>query len=180
MAAARKADGKTGPELVAEAARRAYDDASGDVREAARMLEQAVRMKSPLREALTEPLLAGACWDAIRKQVQETRRNIWNPGHRPLKPVPASPVSKEQASRVVHLATGTLKMFPLPGGKRLGEATREEIAAAADFYARQAGDMAHKARWLQLVGQSIPAGKTAGECLTDERLAELQKEAARA
>lgn len=175
MAAVRKPSEKTGPELVAEAARRAFDDANGDVREAARMLELAVRMDTPLRIALTDPLLSGACWNAVRGQVRETRRAIWAA---PKMPTAAQATAlKEQSSRVVHLATGTLKMFPLPGGKRLGQATREEIVAASEFYARQAGDMSHKARWLQLVGQSVPAGRTVAEALTDERLAELQSEA---
>jgi len=37
--------------------------------------------------------------------------------------------------------------------------------------------MAAKARWLRLVLQSVPEGKTAGDVLTDERLRELQREA---
>ncbi|WP_312595489.1 hypothetical protein [Brevundimonas sp.] len=174
MAAAAKKTDITGAELVNDAARRALADAGGDVREAARMLEIAARSTLPLRDALTDALVAGACWDAVNGQVRKERQRIWSAP----RAVEAAPnrQSQEQASRVVHLASGTLKMFPLPGGKRLGEATRSEIAAAAGFYERQAGDMAHKARWLQLVAQSVPEGKTAGQALTDERLAELQAE----
>lgn len=177
MAAARKKETKTGAELVSEAARRAYDDANGDVQEAARMLEHAARSNSPLRDALVEPLIAGACWDAVRGQVRFKRAAIWHAPNVASGPAAKSEAVQAQTDRVVHLATGTLRMFPLPGGKRLGEATRQEIAEAAGFYERQAGDMAHKARWLQLVAQSVPAGKTAGDVLTDERLAELQTEA---
>ena len=177
MAAARKIEAKSGVELVNEAARRALDDANGDAREAARMLEQAARTASPLREALTDPLIAGACWDAVRGQVRKERAAIWTTPNVASGPTAKPQALAAQADRVVQLATGTLRMFPLPGGKRLGEATRQEIAEAAHFYERQAGDMAHKARWLQLVAQSVPDGRSAGEVLTDQRLAELQAEA---
>lgn len=174
MAAAQRKTQKTGAELVAEAARRALEDADGDVRTAAEMLERAVRMESPLRDALTDPLISGACWQAVSQQHRERRRQVWNSP----KPVPTATAKQtaEQTARVVQLAAGTLSMFPLPGGKRLAEATRSEVVAAADFYAQRSTDAGHKARWLQLVAQSIPDGKTAGDVLTDERLAELQAE----
>jgi hypothetical protein len=178
MAVTLKNAQKSGAELVAEAARRALEDADGDVRTAAEMLERAVRMESPLRDALTDPLISGACWQAVSQQHRERRRQIWNTP----KPVPVATAKQtaEQSARVVQLAAGTLSMFPLPGGKRLSEATRSEVVAASDFYAQRASDAGHKARWLQLVAQSIPDGKKAGDVLTDERLAELQTEASRA
>lgn len=197
MAAAQsKQDGR---DLVAEAARRAYDDAGGDVAKAVAMLEQAVRQSRALRDALTEPLIASACYDAVRTQVRVERRSVWRPPtvapvtsparpHQgPNRAAPASSPARSQpvadptpdAARVVQLAAGTLLMFPLPGGKRLAEATREEIAAAAEFYERQAGDMATKGRWLRLVAQSIPGKKTVGDVLTDQRLRDLQEEARR-
>jgi hypothetical protein len=166
---------KTEPrDLVADAARRALEDAKGDVRNATAMMQEAVRLSRQLRDMLTEPLIANACYDAVRAQCHKERRKVWQP---PVEQLRKSKV--EGAFRVVQLAAGTLLMFPLPGGKKLGEATREEISAATSFYDSQAGDMAHKARWLRLVAQSVPDGKTVGEVMTDARLRELQ-EAARA
>lgn len=164
-------------DFVAEAARRALDDAGGDTREATRMLEEAVRQSRKLRDLLTEPLISGACYDAIRGQVRAGRRQTWNA---PSAAAPAA-VAKaaDTSSRVIHLATGTLLMFPLPGGKRLGEATRDEIGTAAAFYENQAGDMAHKARWLRLVSQHIQGEAKVSDVLTDQRLRELQQEAGR-
>lgn len=168
MAATRKAE----VDIVAEAARRALDDANGDTVRAARMLETAVRAQSPLREALTEHLIGSACWAAIQTQTRVQRRAIW------IAPrTEGTPRATSVDDRVVHLASGTLLMFPLPGGKRLADAKREEIAAAAEFYGRQASDMGAKARWLRLIAQSLPDGKVVGEVLTDERLRELQDEA---
>lgn len=159
-------------DLVAEAAKTALDQAKGDVREATKILEDSVRNHRQLRDALTDPLIANACYGAVRAVCHVERRKVWSP--------PVQRFVKTQvtgAHRVVQLAAGTLLMFPLPGGKKLGDATRDEITTAASFYESQSGDMAQKARWLQLVAQSIPANKKAGEVLNEKRLRELQKEA---
>lgn len=158
---------------ISEIARKALGDAGGDVTNAAKMFEEAVRQSRTLRDQLTEPLISEACRAAVRGEVRQERRTVWTP------PPAQKPDAKVQADRVVHLAAGTLAMFPLPGGKRLGEATREEIATAADFYGRQAADMGAKARWLRLIAQSVPDGKRVGDVLTDKRLRELQEEAQR-
>lgn len=159
-------------DLVAEAARAALDAAGGDVREATRALELSVRGNRRLRDELTDPLLATACYTAVTAQCRVERRKVWTP------PVERLVANRTTGShRVVQLAAGTLLMFPLPGGKKLGDATREEISEAAGFYEAQAGDMATKARWLRLVAQSVPGEKRAGEALTEKRLRELQEAA---
>lgn len=162
---------------IADVAKRALKDADGNIDQAAAAFERAVRASPKLRELLTEPLIAGACREAVKAQVRENRSAIWS--DRPARqPPPRRPTDPGiQASRVVQLAAGTLLMFPLPGGKRLGEATRDEIGAAATFYESQAGDMATKARWLRLVAQSLTGDKTVSQALTDKRLRELQAEA---
>lgn len=164
-------------DLVAEAARRALDDAEGDVKAATAMLELAVAEPGPLRDALLEPLIAQACSAAIGREIAWRRRGIWT-GQKSRHAGKSTPQEiQRQTSRVVSLAAGTLLMFPLPGGKALGQATRTEIAAAAEFYGRQAADMGSKSRWLQLIAQSVPDGKTVSDVLSDKRLRELQREA---
>lgn len=163
---------KRKPDPVAEAAAEALRTAKGDVHKASTVLEKRVRKEPDLREALTEPLIASACFDAVRAVCRKQRRIVWSP--------PTSPASASAGQdRVVHLAAGTLMMFPLPGGKRLGDATREDVAAAGQFYAAQSADMAHKARWLQLVAQSLPDKKKVRDVLSDERLRDLQMEASK-
>lgn len=159
-------------DLVAEAARAALAEANGDVREATKKLEASVRGNRRLRDELTDPLISNACYTAVTAQCRVERRKVWSP---PAEKLVASRVTG--AHRVVQLATGTLLMFPLPGGKKLGEATREEIAEAAQFYETQATDMGVKARWLRLVAQSVPGNKTAADVLSDKRLRELQEAA---
>lgn len=159
---------------ITEAARAALTQANGDVQAATRLLEARVRRERKLRDALTDPLLAEACYSAVRLQCRATRRQIWTPSA-----AVAERTRREGAARVVQIATAALLAFPLPGGKKLGEATRAEIAEAASFYEAQSQDMGAKARWLRLVAQAVTGRKKAGTCLTEERLRELQDEARR-
>ena len=156
---------------VAEAARAAFASADGDVREATRRLEEAVRANRRLRDELTEPLIAEACYAAVRRQCRSARQSVWRTSRREL-----TRRHVDGARRVLRHAE-TLLAFPLLGGRHLGEAQREEITAAAEFYAAQAGDMAIKARWLQLVAQSLPKGRKVADVLTEERLRELREAA---
>jgi hypothetical protein len=177
MAVAKKA---TTIDPVAALAASSMDAAKGDVAKAAAAMEKAVRGDPVLREALTDPLIAGACMDAVRRIMREDRRTIWSGPSEPIVigKVPQADAAA-QSARVAHLAAGNLLAFPLPGGKRLADATREDVSKAAGFYDSQARDMGVKARWLSLIAQSVPAGKTVAEALTDKRLRELQQEAQR-
>lgn len=157
---------------ISEAAKLALDLAKGDVQKATKAFELTIRSNRGLRDQLLEPLIASACYDAIRKVSITDRRSTWRAPVERLVPGKVT-----GSARVVQLAAGNLLMFPLPGGKKLGEATRKDISAASEFYSKQAGDMGHKARWLQLIAQSVPSGKTVNDVLTDKRLRELQREA---
>lgn len=159
-------------DYVAEAALAALEANAGDQVKAARALEEKVRKDSALRKHLLEPLITYACHQAVGIQIRQHRGRVWN-GPRA---VPKG--AGDRAGRLEALAVEMLSSFPLPGGLPLAEATREDLAAAADFYAKQATDMAHKGRWLQLIGQSVPDGKRVRDVLTEDRLRELKKEAA--
>lgn len=157
---------------VLEAAKIALDGASGDVQKATKAFEKTIRGDRALRDALLEPLIASACYDAIRKVSITERRSVWKPGGEKI-----VKGKTHGSARVIQLAAGNLLMFPLPGGKKLGDANRKEISAAASFYLGQSNDMGHKARWLQLIAQSVPANQKVSDVLTDKRLRELQREA---
>ena len=155
---------------VAETARECLEKAGGDVRKATPLMVERVKASRVLRDALTAPLLSNACYDAISAECRQQRRHVWTPPNY---------TADGNGARVIALATSLLD-FPLPGGKRLAEASRGEVAQAADFYATQAADMSHKGRWLRLVAQSVREDQRVADALDELRLAELQKEAANA
>ena len=157
-------------DTVAAAARMALSKHSGNAVMAARELGAMVDRDAKLKAALLEPLMQYACTQAVNKQIHENRDKSWTP-----RDIARTHVS--DADRVSALAAGTLMMFPLPGGKMLGESKREDISIAVDFYHKQSVDMGHKARWLRLVSQSLPDGKSVAQVLNEKRLRDLQAEA---
>lgn len=67
--------------------------------------------------------------------------------------------------------------FPLPGtGKRLGDATGEEAAVAAQYYRGIAADASLKSRWLQAVADRAGCALVA-TALTEEQLQQLREQA---
>ncbi len=76
-------------DIVTDAAKQAFDDADGDVRAATAKLEAQVRSDRGLREALTEPLIANACYEAVRRQVHTQRKAVWSPPARTERLVPS-------------------------------------------------------------------------------------------
>lgn len=159
-------------DLVARAARKAYEGAGGNITEATRRLEQAVRASRKLRDDLTEPLLSTACYDAVRVQCRAARHRVWSPSARAL-----AQHRSDSHRRAVTTARARLLDFPLPGGLALGSATRVQVIGAAEAYERQAGDMAWKARWLAMVASALPEGRKVREALTEARLRKMQSEA---
>ena len=162
---------ETEAEGVSQAARRALDEADGDPTRAAEILEERVRADQDLWRRLTDQLIRAACTSYVRSEVAAERRRIWR--NRAANP---RNVIMDGKRRMERLAQENLMLFPLPGGMRLGEARRDEVSAAAGFYAGMTRDMAWKQRWLSLVAQSLPDDKAVGEVLTEERLRELQAE----
>lgn len=69
--------------------------------------------------------------------------------------------------------------FTLPGGKRLGDASRDDLSLAMGVFQTTATDATIKYRWLQLVQQSLRPGHTVRQSLSEARVAELKEEAKR-
>lgn len=91
-----------------------------------------------------------------------------------------TPPQKPTRGAVVALANGlgrALLDFPLSGGIALRDATREQVMAQANRYGSLATDASHKEKWLRAIGQSVPDGKLVGDVITDDRAAELFREA---
>lgn len=70
----------------------------------------------------------------------------------------------------------TLFDFPLPGGKRLGDANANEIREGAAAYERSAADASHKARWLGVVAQRVGRKNRAENAMTLPQLEALFEE----
>lgn len=155
---------------IAELAAKCLQNAKGDdaisrVRAATDALYRRVMRNRTLYRALMDPLVRDACYMQVSKLARSDRRIVWN----------NLPVSKsEDRRRITALSDGyTLRDFTLQGGKRLCEATGDEIAEAAAKYRAQGTTELHVARWLEMVRAELPSG-TARCTLSAARLKQLK------
>ena len=168
MSAVMKID-KTQTQIkISDIAEDALKKANGNIINASHHMEKMVLADQAIYRTLMDPLLASACYAAVSKVNRSNRAVIWTaPNY----------TAGGNGSRVRELSSGNLLMFPLPGGLPLGEATRTEVSAAAEFYIKQSSDMSHKARWLTRIGDGLAGKKKVSSVYTEELLFKLQAEA---
>ena len=153
---------------IGEYARLALQRTQQNAQAATKLLESWVHDDPNLKDALTEPLIRDACYDAIRAVFRVDRKRIWTTVDHSTD----SPGSSSK--RVEHLASSNLMMFPLPGGKRLKDANREDLLFASEFYMKQGHDMLTKARWLTLVSQHMTGKKRVSDVMDEKKLIDLK------
>src|SRR5215813_7408022 len=127
---------------VEQVAREELQRSDGDVQQAIATMVDRINGDSRLYHLLMDPLVQAACYEIVSRVRRNQRSAIWNT---------PQPSTEETRRGVRALAAGTrtsLFSFPLPGGQRLGDATRDEVESAASFYINQANDMSVKGRWL--------------------------------
>ena len=155
---------------INEAARDAMIGAEDYAAGAKRLLERAHRNPA-LLDALLQPHEWHAALAAVRNATTSKRKAVWT--------APTRAEKAEGAERVFLLAESIGEMlldFPLPGGRALRLATKEDVNEAADFYRTKAVDMGHKARWLARIARKVPKGQTVGDALDNAALEKMQKE----
>lgn len=152
---------------VSAIAQQCLRDAGGDIHKAQKLLEGLVRGHPPLYRNLMDPLLATACYDAITKVIRADRQKVWT----------APNYTKAGNGQRLETMATTLLDFPLPNGVLMRHATKDDLLAAADFYAKQAKDMQHKGAWIAAIAAKV-GKKTVGERFTAEQLAKLREETA--
>jgi hypothetical protein len=153
-----------------EIAREYLLDAGGDVASATRRLIRRLDDDAELRAAIATAAVEYYAASIVEDEMRAERRAVWAEAGRTNRP----------KTSVTALANGirrSLLDFPLAGGKRLRDATRDEVIEQAQLYAAQARDMGFKARWLELIGARVDDGRTVGECLTEADALALREEA---
>lgn len=154
---------------VAKLARSVMARCGNDVYRAARELEKIARTDPPTWQGITEPLLATACYAAVREVCHEQRRK----GERSAIYLTSNYDKGGNGSRVI--AHGeSLMDWPLPGGMRLRDAKADDLTRAAAFYAAQASTMAHTGRWLCAIAEKI-GKKSVGKALDAHAIAAIKE-----
>lgn len=169
---------KQDPSPARQAALDALDESGNDMKMATKLLASRVLSDATLFRLIMEPLVELACREAVRACVKSQRRSVWNEPRQGS--APARTTDHNGPARVAALVAGTiagLMDFPLPGGKRLADATKGEVEAASWSYRAQADDMSIKGRWLALIAKKLSPNDVVRNVLTEDDLTSLRQEA---
>lgn len=181
MTAAKKEDTKY-REIILKAAHDALDKASGEIKNAAVLMAAEAHKNPVLAQAIQATWIDRACYEEVRKMVGKNRgarENLRNARRRTSE---RSPFGGNDKTGIIAMAQSNardLMNFELWGGKRLGDATGQEVRQSANNFYAQSFNMSMKGRWLALVAQKVPEDKIVGKTLTSEDLETLRLEAER-
>lgn len=168
----------TKPKTLSDLAREFLDDHGGRTGAAITALQDLIRNDEGLRLSIATEAVMTLAALKVQEQMHRDRAKVWDAAN--ARAAGAAPKAKTSIVALANGLAASLMNFPLAGGVRLGDATREEVLAQAGMYAATAKDAGHKARWLEAVAARVAPGQRVREALTDEALSSLQEEAANA
>lgn len=148
-------------------ATRYYIDADGDVAAATQKLFRYLSENKEYLRTIIASAIAVAAKNSIGVKMRQERQGIYRAAS-------ASGQSKEAFAAYVEAAKeAALMEVRIWGGKKLGDATRDELLASADEYEGRGTDLIHKANFHRAVGRLIPENKIARDVLNESKLAKL-------
>ncbi len=154
------------PDMARDALNRNGGSVNAAVADLVALLQQDVAtLRAVIHDAVT---------DAVTYRVQHEIRNRRSA-------IVAQQSRPEPRGQVVALAAGitaSLLDMPLAGGTKLRDADRDAVLDQSRRYEAISSDTGRKARWLALIGQSVPPGRKVGEIITERRAADLWTEVA--
>lgn len=152
---------------------RAMKDAENDVAEARRLGWKWIEADRSLYDAVILPLVMTALDDECRDVLHGIRRQLWQ--------VPVQPSGEEKMNASLRLghrqvAEDRLLAYPMRLGKRLGDATKDDLDAEAEYFLRSGQRHLIVGTWFKLISGRLKA-KTVKEQFSESQLARLQKNA---
>lgn len=158
---------------ITKLARECEVNHQGDTRAAAESLFRRLQGSPALYAAVADPLVQAQCWHLIGQVKRKARTAVWNaPNY--------EKGLSDAADNVRHLSNANRTLmddFPLPNGKRLGDATHADLIEAMTFYGQQARDMQSKAGFLAAVAGRVKGGKRVRDVLKETDLVALRDRA---
>lgn len=166
----------TKPKTLNDLARDFLDDHGGRTGPAIDALQSLILSDEALRLSIATEAVMTLAALKVQAEMRDDRSKVWNAAN--MRAAGTAPKAKTSIAALANGIAASLMNFPLAGGVRLGDATREEVLAQAGLYAKTAADMGHKARWLEAVAARVAPGQKVRDALNDEALTSLQVEAA--
>ncbi len=147
----------------------------GGTQEATDRLMRIVQEDDALFRLVMMPMLREACRSLVGLVSRAHRKAVWTGAESAVHHNPKP--GKSIALSLVSATVRGLMDFPLPGGKRLGDASKGEVEAAQWSYRTQADDMNIKARWLQMIASRLHPNDVVSKVLTEADLEAMRTKA---
>lgn len=164
------------PKTFTQVAREALEEADGDIQAGTDNLVAKVLASQDYRVRFFGKLVRDACYSAISDLVRDERSEIWQ-AEQPKRKL----LHRGMVEALARGVAKTLFDFPLPGGQRLGDATRLQVGDAASSFEDQARTPAREARFLRAVYALLPDDKaTVRKAIKLDKLKQLREEASHA
>lgn len=160
------------PKTIHDIAREFLVDAGGLTSVAIERLQRLIQEDEVLRVSIAADAIMAFAAMNVQKEMRADRAAIWANASKP------GDTTKPKTS-IAALANGlrdSLMNFPLSGGIRLKDATREQVEDQARLYAAASRDMGLKARWLTAIAQRVQPGQRVAEVLSEADVTALHGE----
>lgn len=159
-------------------ARESLARCDGDTVAAAEHVTEALGKDRSLWRAIAGEVVSSAAETAVQARHRSERASI-------VRGMQRAPADDPGAGRRRVEALASVQMrcsldFPLKGGVKLRDATRDEVIDQAMLYEKSASDMGIKARWLYMVANRVPDGVSIGSVLSADIVESMYKDAANA
>lgn len=143
-------------------------DAFGDPATAAQLLLERIQGNRKAFKELTQPLLAGACLQAVSARIRANRppEDDWSKDEHE---------EPDTSERLFALAKSNLD-YRLPNGIILRDAFVQDVRDGAAAMRRREARAAKYAAWLEAIAARMPKHRTVGEILDEPTLATLLEE----
>lgn len=161
-------DAENTDDLWLQLAHECREKCDGETAKASHLMAKIVRGNEQYRKALTDPLIDTACFQWVSRACRNDRESVWTaPNY----------TKGGNGGRLKRTAEQrSLLMFPLLHGKRLGEATKDEVIETRDWYRKISANMAWKARWLDLIQKNMKKkDATVADCFSNDYLHTLRE-----
>lgn len=118
---------------------------------------------------------------ALRSVNRDSRRHIWNESSTTDRYVDAdrtpSNLVVPQMNEGVELMVMSVFDYPLPGGKKLGDATKTDLLDSSQSLMKQGKTLLERGRWMSMLADRVPFGKTVADSLNESDVRRLMDEA---
>jgi len=146
----------------------AMDVADGDWQQTDAIIKDLLENDAEIKSALLDPLISKATWAAVRAAGHRRRRKL-------LHDEPPMAEGEDSTTGIKLVSARNWYDFPLPGGKKLGDATHDDLVFAAEFHNLQAVSNASRSRWFTRMADQMPEDSLVRDVLSLEQIEGMTK-----